>query len=344
MPHRTSPSGRVDPDASALAFRLGHLDAVERAFLPSPALYSADLRAVLALRWLRRIWTQYRKDRAISDGAALIGAECAAARNAFLALLETILLPQNHGLGDAIRVVRRLAIRPLSAEAAQTADIIAESIPILSDICEALAAPNLPPTPVARLSALVAAKRYSTLIDGDALTATAFTPCWAINLVAAARSRDFHLANITVPLPGLVERRMFRADMGLSQLRSEVHEALLHAVHETICDIVIVPRAEQAFHQTFPRLRSHSRASTAWHLLFALGALTPAQLARALPATKAGAAKLLRQLVGGQLAHHDGAYAPYTAAVTFPFALSGWASANGEPTLLAVDEDDLVGD
>ena len=55
-------------------------------------------------------------------------------------------------------------------------------------------------------------------------------------------------------------------------------------------------------------------------LLFALGALTPAQLARALPATKAGAAKLLRQLEARHMADSPGPFAPFICTITLPVA------------------------
>jgi hypothetical protein len=43
--------------------------------------------------------------------------------------------------------------------------------------------------------------------------------------------------------------------------------------------------------------------------------MTPAQLARALPATKAGAAKLLRQLETARFARNSGPYAPFVATM-----------------------------
>ena len=58
-----------------LAFRRGQLDALGRAWLSCPALYSAEMRACLALRTLGRAWVQYREDRAIATGENLIGAE-----------------------------------------------------------------------------------------------------------------------------------------------------------------------------------------------------------------------------------------------------------------------------
>ena len=51
-----------------LAFRRGQLDALGRAWLSCPALYSAEMRACLALRTLGRAWVQYREDRAIATG------------------------------------------------------------------------------------------------------------------------------------------------------------------------------------------------------------------------------------------------------------------------------------
>jgi hypothetical protein len=85
---------------------------------------------LFALMALSRAWAQYREDRAIILGARLIGAEATAERDAFLALLERALTPEETRLGAAIRTVRRVAIRPTRDEAEQTATLITSSAPI----------------------------------------------------------------------------------------------------------------------------------------------------------------------------------------------------------------------
>ena len=52
-------------DASPIAFRIGQIDALAKTLLASPALYSPEMRASLALRWLSRAWQQ---DRHPADG------------------------------------------------------------------------------------------------------------------------------------------------------------------------------------------------------------------------------------------------------------------------------------
>lgn len=59
-------------------------------------------------------------------------------------------------------------------------------------------------------------------------------------------------------------------------------------------------------------------------LLFGLGTLTPAQLARALGATKAGAAKLLRQLEATRMAYAQGPFTTFVCAITPTLALPDW--------------------
>lgn len=92
-----------------------------------------------------------------------------------------------------------------------------------------------------------------------------------------------------LPFPGLVQRRLVRAD----------HESLHHALYATACDLARFPRAADIFAREFPSQPSNSRLNHASMLLFAFGALTPAQLTpaqltNALDATRAGAATLLR--------------------------------------------------
>lgn len=311
-------------DAGPIAFRIGQIDALAKCLLASPALYSPEMRASLALHWLSRTWEQYRKDRAITLGPSLIGAECGAERNAFLTLLERALPTREKPLSQAIRTVRKIAIRPMASEAADTQAIVTASIGDLDAVLDALARAKLPAEPLERLLALVVRFRYSQGDERDPLSATARTPCWAINLAATARGHAFRLSEDPLPFPGLVQRRLFRADRDAGERRTDARESLLAALHDTACDIARMPRVAEVFARELPRQRSNSRLYLAWMLLAGLGGLTPAQLARALPATKAGAAKLLRQLEAQHLAHAQGPFAPFVCALAIPMALPDW--------------------
>jgi hypothetical protein len=339
--------GKLSPmtslaDSNALSFRLGQLDAIRKMLLAFQSLYPPDLRGFLALRQLTRIWAQYREDRAISTGAALVGGECAGVRNAFLILLESIISPSDVYLAEAIGLARRMTIRPLAHERRETAEIVEASEPILSNVIEALEKPNLPSDPCRRLEVLVEQFRYSDDLSEDPLSATAHTPCWAINLASAARSPAFGLSREPHAIVGVVRRKMFRADRDADQRRSDVVETLDGTLHEALCDVSLIQRADQAFALEFTQQRSHSRLHTAWMLLYVLGALTPAQLARALPATKAGTAKLLRQLVSAQMAQHHGPYDPYVCTIQFAVAFPAWGAEETGELAAMEDVDDHI--
>ena len=303
---------------NTIAFRQGQIDALARTLYTSPALYPAELRHCFALRTLQRTWDQYREDRAIVTGASIIGAECAAERDAFLTLLASLLPDPRHDLAGAIARVRQTAIRPLAGEAAATATIVDESHAELEALRFVTASPNLPAEPVSRVLAIVRSLRRSADAHGDPLSATARSPCWAVNLLAVAEPALFGLSPHPLPFPGLVRRRLFRADREPDAERDAVVELLLEALHETLCEIARVPRAAAAFGETFPGLRVNSRLLDSWLFLFAFGSITPAQLARALPCTKAGAAKLLRDLRAGQFAVHGESHEPFACAIQFP--------------------------
>lgn len=311
-------------DAGPIAFRIGQIDTLAKCLLASHALYSPEMRASLALHWLSRAWEQYRQDRAITLGASLIGAECAAERNAFLTLLERALCPREKPLTQAIRTVRKIAIRPMASEAADAEAIVAASTGDLDAVLGAFDQAKLPQAPLERLLTLVDRFRYSSGDERDALSATARTPCWAINLAAVALGSAFRLSETPLPFVGVVHRRLFRADRDAGERRTDGRESLLAALHDTACDVARMPRAADIFAREFPNQRSNSRLYLAWMLLFGLGGLTPAQLARALPATKAGAAKLLRQLESQHLARAHGPFAPFVCAITIPMALPDW--------------------
>lgn len=301
----------LDPNAIAIAFRRGQIDAVIRTHLSPSGLYTAEMRHSLALRTLSRAWTQYREDRAITLGTRLVGSECAAERNAFLTLLEQALPSQDEWLSSAIRTVKRVAVAPLAEEARQSAAIIEASTPELGAVLETLTGPKLPGDPLERLLWVISQHRYSLEDQSDALTATARTPCWAINLAAVGRASCFALAYPPFPCPGIVRRRLFRADLDNAKRRSDACEFMLDALHESSCDIDRTVRASQLFQAEFPNLRSNSRLMSVWMLMVGLGELTPAQLARALPATKPGAAKLLRQLEAAHLVRAQGPFEPF---------------------------------
>lgn len=245
-------------------------------------------------------------------------------RNAFLTLLEHALPTREKVIAEAIRTVRKIAIRPMASEARETETIVAASLPELGTVLDALGHAKLPGDPLERLLGVVERFRYSRGNEPDALTATARTPCWAINLAATARGHAFRLSEIPLPFPGLVQRRLFRADRDASQRRAQARESLHDALYATACDIARLPRAAEVFAREFPSQRSNSRLYHAWMLLFGLGALTPAQLGRALGATKAGAAKLLRQLEAKRMAYAQGPFTTFVCAVTPILSLPDW--------------------
>ena len=265
-------------------------------------------------------WDQYREDRAIATGKSLISVECAAERDAFLALLASILPKPHSDMGQAIARVRQTAIRPLAAEAAATAVIVDAGAEELASVRAVASSPNLPADPVARVLTIVTRLRRSADVEGDPLSATARSPCWAVNLFAVADPALFGISPHPLPFPGLVRRRLFRADRDPKTDRDDVVELMLEAFHETLCEIARIPRAAAAFHDGFPALRGNSRLYPAWMLLFGFGSMTPAQLARALPCTKAGAAKLLRALAVHHFAAHHSPVEPFKSTANFPVA------------------------
>jgi hypothetical protein len=132
-------------------------------------------------------------------------------RNAFLTLLERALPPAKSRSRRRSGHVRKIAIRPMASEATETETIVAASMGDLDAVLDAVAQRSCPAIRSSDCSA------WSTGLDiqrrsADALSATARTPCWAINLVATRLRSAFRLSEKPLPFPGLVQRRLFRAD------------------------------------------------------------------------------------------------------------------------------------
>jgi hypothetical protein len=159
----------ADPDAPALspdlplalAFQRGRIDALAQSHLAPEGLFTPDMRAALALRMLGRAWAHYREDRAITLGARLVGSECAAERDAFLALVMQALPLRETHLTGALRTVRRIVIAPLAPEARQTAARVADSKAELAAVLETATHAPLPETPLERAATLIVRHRYS---------------------------------------------------------------------------------------------------------------------------------------------------------------------------------------
>lgn len=113
--------------------------------------------------------------------------------------------------------VRKIAIRPMASEVTEAETIVAASTDELERVLTVLAQPKRPTAPLERLLELVDGFRYSTGDEPDPLSATARTPCWAINLAATARGDAFRLSETALPFPGLAQRRLFRADRGAQE-------------------------------------------------------------------------------------------------------------------------------
>ncbi|MFZ1476655.1 MAG: hypothetical protein WAT18_02825 [Sphingorhabdus sp.] len=282
--------------------------------------YTPTMRAGLAIRTIVRAWTQYRTDRGISAGAHILDIDGNAQRNAFLSLLSSAIQHTNSPLREAIKTVRSAAVPPIASEAEEAHEIIAASQATLTDVNSALDRPELPRDLLPRSLEIQRLFAYSDSLDEDPLAATAHTPCWAINIAAAAGHAGFHIGDPALPCPGLVQRRLFRADLNPDERRQIGLEIILEALHEALCDIAVQPRTAAVLNREFPNPRSNSRLMQAWMTLCAFGGLTTAQLARALSTTKAGAAKQLSQLTTLQLITPTGKFLPHKPAIQIPIA------------------------
>lgn len=141
-----------------------------------------------------------------------------------------------------------------------------------------------------------------------------WTQCFVLRALQRAWDQDRAIALLGAQSSrrrraGIVRRRLFRAARDPEADRDAVR------------DCVGAARGLVVWRDVFGA-EGEARLYPAWMLLFGFGSMTPAQLARALPCTKAGVAKLLRQLKEGQFAVHHGAHEPLVCSAHIPNSFS----------------------
>ena len=123
---------------------------------------------------------------------------------------------------------------------------------------------------------------------------------WAASLAVAMRPQLFGLGAAPLALAGLMPRSVFRSEP------EEPVVALLRVAADFAAlwlgqDLQVLHKGLEHGQERLSRHYASSRASDAWHLLLGLGALTRAELARALDVTARTASQIALALVEAQL-------------------------------------------
>jgi hypothetical protein len=123
---------------------------------------------------------------------------------------------------------------------------------------------------------------------------------WAASLAVAMRPQLFGLGAAPLALAGLMPRSVFRSEP------EEPVVALLRVAADFAAlwlgqDLQVLHKGLEHGQERLSRHYASSRASDAWHLLLGLGALTRAELARALDVTARTASQIALALVEAKL-------------------------------------------
>lgn len=301
----------IDNARHLMAFRLGQADAILRTLTPIDAIQAPPLAHPLALRLLRRLWLQYREDRALECPASLAAGENLLERSHFLGLLDTIIDEKHWVLRDAVRTVNAVCTHADSTQLTDwTHDEDYELVPAVSrNLHQITARANL--LPDERLARLLEAFRYSTGPGPGA------TPCWALNLVCALRAEDLGLVASPLPFPGLLRREMLRADRTPAWQRFALVRSITASAEVVMAETVELENAARGFDEIWPDLRTNSRLADVYHVLSGLSELTATQVSRALEMSEPGARKLLLQLERGGFARRAEVGAKWVSTTLF---------------------------
>ncbi len=296
------------------AFSLGHVDA-SLSFL---ALLSDDLRDVatqmLALKWLSRLWQQYKEDCSLNHGRTLVSLDNSFEIRLFLRLVGDF--ADWSPLRDAIRLLASAtpALSPYEVEQFET------TYPHAHDLCNDI---------VGQLSRLEPNRSPSARIAGmitrlESVEASSeISICWALNLVLALRPGAVGLSRLCTPFPSLLRRELFRFDRSPAWRAQALLSTITASAHMVSDDVFGGIWALRAFERGFPALRRHSRLRIALVLLVGLGEVTPSILGKLLGCTEPGARKLLGLLAGAGLGVRIAPSPAFSASTTFRLAEPG---------------------
>lgn len=301
-------------NAVAAVFALGHADASLSFLRLLPAVLGDNVTAVLALKLLTALWSQYRIDSGINHGRTLLGFDNGYEQRIFTRLIEEFAdwVP----LRTANAVIRAHS-PPLSRDERLVYEAeIDVRRDLLAEVCEQ----------TKRLSADLDPLRQARLLIERCQRLEArgeFGVCWALNLASALDFKVLGASKTAVPFPALFSREMLRFDRSSAWRDGALRAALVESAHKVSRAVFGSFAGVSAFESAFSSLRSNSRLGAAYIYALGVGELTPTLLARLVECSEPGARKMLQQLVRGGLLTHQTQSASYSMIEIYHLSASG---------------------
>lgn len=301
-----------------MTYRLGQSDGIQRLIIATHPMMVNELDQPIALRFLRRLWLQYREDRAIECPAYLLSGENLEHRSRFLQLLATAV----EMAGDLEHL--RAALRQTIAALPQHERTITQSnanfdddVDLLYDVQMHINAvdPSGTALPDDTALKLLRSFLYTTTHDEDLKTSN--SPCWALNLMYALNSKRLGLSIEPIPMVGIFRRHMFKPEETDTSRRYALLRTIAQAAETAIVEILDLNTGLTEFYEEFPALRSNSRLNEVFLLLTGLGELSTTQVARVLDMSQPGARKLLMRLEQHHLSHQASNNLTWTSQIRF---------------------------
>jgi hypothetical protein len=305
---------RDAPNLVRAVFALGHADASLSFLRLLPAELGDRVTAVLALKLLAALWSQYRIDSGINHGRTLLSFDNGYEHRIFTRLIEEFADWEPLRTANALIRANAPALSPderlvYEAEIDVRRDLLAE---VRKQTMRLPA--DLDPLRQARL---LIERCQKLEVLGE------FGVCWALNLASALDFRVLGASKTAAPFPALFSREMLRFDRSSAWRDSALRAALVGSAQVVSRAVFGSFAGLSAFESAFTGLRSNSRLGAAFGYVLGIGELTPALLARLVECSEPGARKMLQQLVGGGFLTHRGQSASFSVIENYHLAAPG---------------------
>ncbi|NJM50203.1 MAG: hypothetical protein HC843_04410 [Sphingomonadales bacterium] len=274
---------------------------VNRLISDHPALFRDDIYDLMAIFAIRKAWLSYCQDRGLNYQTQLTHLENMSERIAFLTLLAKANENAQNRISNAIQLVQQISGEPIAQETDAALQIVDNLHTQFQNTRRTVKNISTKSGPAAAIYTAVKANRISESLNPDTLQATAYSPCWALNLLSVANSQAFGFDVLSVPFPALFNRQMFRADCHPDMMADLIINSIEKSAAATAETMFYIIDLERKAYSLYPAQRRNSKFTDAALYIAAFDGLNLNEISRLFSISKPGALKLMSTLQNKRL-------------------------------------------